>query len=146
MRSEVPDGDLAMIIERAVTEKLERIEAKRYATTGAPRKALTTTDASPSSRHIPAAIRRAVHERDGNRCRYVDAKGRRCSGTIRLEFHHRRPFGLGGDHDPQNIALMCRIHNQYLAECDYGKSAMTRHRRSGKGGGTTRTPDSRPVG
>ena len=40
MRSEVPDGDLSLIIEQAVTEKLERLEAKRYATTTAPRKAL----------------------------------------------------------------------------------------------------------
>ena len=37
MRSEVPDGDLATIIERAVTEKLERLEARRYAKTSAPR-------------------------------------------------------------------------------------------------------------
>ena len=40
MRSEVPDGDLAAIIERAVTEKLERLEARRYAQTRAPRKGL----------------------------------------------------------------------------------------------------------
>ena len=31
MRSKVPDGDLAAIIEEAVTEKLERLEARRFA-------------------------------------------------------------------------------------------------------------------
>ena len=31
LRSEVPDGDLASIIEQAVTEKLERLEARRFA-------------------------------------------------------------------------------------------------------------------
>jgi len=77
MRSEVPDGDLATIIEKAVTEKLERLEARRYATTSAPRKELGDTDTSPTSRHIPAAARRAVRERDGNRCGYVDERGRR---------------------------------------------------------------------
>jgi hypothetical protein len=60
MRSQVPDGDLGAIIEAAVTEKLERLEARRFATTGRPRKDLSTTDTSPSSRRIPAAVRRAV--------------------------------------------------------------------------------------
>jgi predicted DNA-binding transcriptional regulator YafY len=75
MRSQVPDGDLAAVIEQAVTEKLERLEARRFARTSAPRSVLSETDTSPSSRHIPAAVRRAVRERDGNRCRYVDVSG-----------------------------------------------------------------------
>jgi 5-methylcytosine-specific restriction endonuclease McrA len=130
MRSQVPDGDLAVLIERAVTEKLERLEARRFAKAQAPRTTLSETDASPSSRHIPAAVRRAVRERDGHRCRYVDEQGRRCSERGRLEFHHRHPFGLGGDHRPQNVCLMCRAHNAYLAEHDYGRDAMARHRRA----------------
>ena len=64
MRSSVPDGDLATIIEEAVTEKLERLEAKRFAKTKAPRKSLEETSTSPSSRYIPAAVKRAVCERD----------------------------------------------------------------------------------
>jgi len=43
MRSEVPDGDLATIIEQAVTLKLERLEARRFARTKAPRKGLSET-------------------------------------------------------------------------------------------------------
>ena len=130
MRSQVPDGDLAAIIEQAVTEKLQRLEARRFATTTAPRRRLMGTDSSPSSRHIPAAIRRAVHERDGNRCRYVDERGRRCAARDRLEFHHRHPFGVGGDHSLQNICLLCHEHNRYLAEHDYGKLAIGRNRPS----------------
>ena len=124
MRSQVPDGDLGAIIEAAVTEKLERLEARRFAATTRPRKDLSTTDTSPFSRRIPAAVRRAVHERDGGRCRYVDASGRRCSERHRLEYHHLHPFGLGGDHRPENIRLMCAQHNAYLAEHDYGRQAM----------------------
>ena len=131
MRSQVPDGDLAAIIEQAVTEKLERLEARRFATTRAPRKGLSETDSSPSSRHIPAPVRRAVCERDGNRCRYVDEQGRRCPERNRLEYHHRIPFGFGGDHSPRNISLACRAHNTYLAEHDYGREAMAEHRRPG---------------
>jgi len=130
MRSQVPDGDLGTIIEAAVTEKLERLEARRFAATTRPRKDLSTTDTSPSSRRIPAAVRRAVHERDGGRCRYVDASGRRCDERHHLEYHHIHPFGLGGDHRPGNIRLMCAQHNAYLANHDYGRGAMARLRRS----------------
>jgi hypothetical protein len=129
MRPQVPDGDLAAIIEKAVTEKLERLESRRFAKTSAPRKSLSKTDVSSSSRHVPAAVRRAVHERDGNRCRYVDGQGRRCPERGRLEYHHRHPFALGGDRSLKNVALLCHVHNQYLAEHDYGRAAMARYRR-----------------
>jgi len=140
MRAKVPDGDLAAIIDEAVTEKLERLEARRFAETKAPRAMLSETDTSPSSRHIPAAVRRIVAERDGMRYRYVDEQGRRCTERHRLEFHHRRPFGFGGDHRPENIRLLCRAHNQLLAEQDYGREAMPRYRRSGARGSEARMP------
>jgi hypothetical protein len=130
MRSKVPDGDLAAIIEQAVTEKLERLEARRFAATKTPRKGLSETDTSASSRHIPASVRRAVQARDGMRCGYVDEQGRRCTERDRLEFHHRRPFGLGGDHSPENVSLACREHNRLFAEHDYGLGAMATYRRS----------------
>jgi 5-methylcytosine-specific restriction endonuclease McrA len=132
MRSSVPDGDLGKIIDLAVTEKLERLEAKRFAKTRAPRRHLAETDTTPKSRHIPAAVRRAVEKRDGSRCTFRDGRGRRCSKRGDLEFHHRKPFGLGGDHSPNNLCLMCRVHNDLLAEHDYGKEVMARHRRAGK--------------
>jgi 5-methylcytosine-specific restriction endonuclease McrA len=129
MRSKVPDGDLGAIIERAVAEKLARLEARRFARTSRPRKDVAATDTAPSSRRIPAAVRRAVHERDAGRCCYVGGSGRRCTEQDRLEYHHRRPFGQGGNHNPENIGLACRAHNLYLAEHDYGRKAMARHRR-----------------
>jgi hypothetical protein len=138
MRSEIPDGDPAAVLERAVTEKLERLEARKFAKTAAPRKTAPRTDAdlrrvcargsAPiASRYIPAAVRRAVHERDGDRCRFVDEQGRRCSERHRLEFHHRHPFGMGGDHVLGNISLLCPTHNRSLAEHDYGEAAVRRH-------------------
>ena len=53
LRSEVPDGDLAAIIEKAVTEKLERLEARRFGRTSSPRKNPARRSPDPSSRHIP---------------------------------------------------------------------------------------------
>jgi hypothetical protein len=129
MRSSVPDGDLAKIIDIAVSEKLERLEAKRFARTKAPRKSLAETDTTPKSRYIPAPVRRAVHARDGGQCTYRDALGRRCIRRGDVEFHHRAPFGRGGPHSPRVVALMCKTHNLLLAEQDYGKGKMARYRR-----------------
>jgi hypothetical protein len=140
MRSSVPDGDLAAIVEAAVTEKLERLEARRFARTKAPRKGLAESETSPTSRHVPAAIRRAVYERDGGRCRFVDEQGRRCTARDGLEYHHRHPFALGGDHSPAGVSLLCRTHNQYLAAIDYGRRAMSAHRGSSAGPSSLQRP------
>jgi len=131
MRSSVPDGDLAAIVEQAVTEKLQRLEARRFARTETPRRTLSESETSPTTRQIPAAVKRAVYERDGGRCRYEDEQGRRCTARQGLEFHHRRPFGHGGDHSVANISLACKCHNGYLAEVDHGREAIARHRRAG---------------
>ena len=143
MRASVPDGDLAAIIDQAVSEKLARLEARRFAQARKPRKALSETDTSPRTRQIPAAVKRAVYERDGGRCRYLDGQGHRCTERARLEFHHRHPFGFGGDHSVQNVALACQRHNGLMAEVDYGRKAMALHR--GESGGALRdTPSLSP--
>jgi 5-methylcytosine-specific restriction endonuclease McrA len=125
MSSPVAGGDLASIIEEAVSEKLERLEARRFGRTNQPGKNLRDTETAPTSRHVPAAVRRAVLERDGMRCRYVNDAGHRCSARSRLEFHHRHPFGRGGDHAPANISLLCKAHNAYLAGQDYGRAGTS---------------------
>jgi hypothetical protein len=128
----ISGGDLAAVIEAAVTEKLERLEARRYAQTKAPRKTLAETDTSPRSRNIPAAVRRAVYERDGGRCTFVDAQGRRCTERHRLEYHHHgRAWARGGDHSVGNVRLVCFRHHEYLADVEYGRAWMARCRRSG---------------
>lgn len=130
MRSSVPDGDLAQIIDIAITEKLERIELKRFGRTREPLKTLAETDTTPTSRHIPAAVRRAVHARDGGRCACCDKNGRRCARRHDLEFHHKKHFARGGDHSPSNVTLVCTMHNTLMADLDYGKDVVERFRAS----------------
>jgi 5-methylcytosine-specific restriction endonuclease McrA len=65
-------------------------------------------------------------ERDGSRCRFVDEHGHRCSERSTLEFHHVYPFAMGGDHNLDNIQLLCPQHNRLLAEHDYGRAAIRR--------------------
>ncbi|MCB0387142.1 MAG: HNH endonuclease, partial [Bdellovibrionales bacterium] len=39
-----------------------------------------------------------------------------CNSQYMLEIDHRFPFSLGGAHTPENLRLLCRVHNQYRAE------------------------------
>lgn len=125
----IPGTDLEALIEQAVTEKLERVEARRFARTKAPRKRLTEAETQPGPRYIPAPVRPAVYERDGGRCTFVDDQRRRCNERSYLELHHRIPHGHGGARSPENLTLRCKAHNLYQAELDYGKAAMARFRR-----------------
>jgi hypothetical protein len=84
-----------------------------------------TDQASKSaSRHIPDAIRRAVYERDGGRCTFVDEHGRRCPETGALEIDHVEGFAETGTHEIDKLRLLCRAHNQREAEKRYGRAFM----------------------
>ena len=126
----MPGVDLAAIMEAAVTEKLERLEAKRYGKTKKPRKSLDEADTSPGVRGISAPVRRFVWERDSGQCTYETKDGRRCPAREGLEFDHDEPYGVGGDRSAKNIRLRCTTHNRYTAELYYGKDKMDRYRRS----------------
>jgi hypothetical protein len=84
-------------------------------------------------RHIPAAVRRAVFERDGNQCTYVAATGMRCPETHRLEFHHVMPFAAGGEHRASNLTLLCGAHNALAAEEDFGRELVEEKKRARRG-------------
>jgi len=130
MLSSVPDGDLAQLLETAVTEALRRREARRFAKTNTPGKTLADVDtAASSSRYIPAPVRRISHTSEEGRCGFVSSGARRCRSLHRLEFHHVVPWARGGDRSPDNIRLMCRTHNAHLAAKDYGEVVMARFRR-----------------
>ena len=126
----MPGNDLASIVEAAVSEKIERIEAKRFGKTRKPRKSLEDADTSPGVRAISAPVRRFVWERDGGQCTYRSGNGRRCPAREGLESHHEDPYGLGGDRSANNIRLLCKQHNDYMAERVYGKEKMDQFRRS----------------
>jgi 5-methylcytosine-specific restriction endonuclease McrA len=71
------------------------------------------------SRHIPAAVKRAVWRRDAGRCAFVGDAGR-CTETGCLEYHHVVPFAEGGTAVVSNIELRCRAHNAHEAERWFG--------------------------
>jgi len=133
MRHQVPDGDLGKILARAVKTLLERVRRQKFAETSTPRPARTpTTSNETPSRHIPAAIRSAISQRDGGRCTYVSSSGRRCDSREFLEFDHIEAWGKTRAHSIDGITLRCRAHNQQRARIDFGEPHMARFlRRSG---------------
>ena len=85
----------------------------------------TPTDPPPPhphrrSRHVPAATRAAVFERDGHRCRYVAGDGTRCAATRDLQIDHVRPFASGGSHEAENLRVLCARHNRRVGEQVFG--------------------------
>jgi 5-methylcytosine-specific restriction endonuclease McrA len=86
---------------------------------------------SLGSRHVPAAVRRAVWTRDGGRCAFVSANGRRCTARGFIEFHHTAPYAAGGEATADNIELRCRAHNLYEGALDFGP-AVRRHATSAR--------------
>ena len=136
----VPNRDPAEILDRALTELIVRLERAKLGArrpNGARRRAPDrSSDASsvadeigrmpdaPStslalfpasgaaSRHVPAAVRRAVWARDQGRCAFHSPPGR-CAETSRLKLHHLVPFAAGGPTTVANLALRCRAHNGF---------------------------------
>lgn len=140
LRHRVPDGDLAKIFQMAlktlVTQvKKERFAVGRRARGAAPEGGLT--DSPPpatESRHVPEAMKRAVYQRDGGRCAFTDAQGRRCEETGGLEIDHVDGFARTHRHDVDALRLLCRAHNQHAADTMYGSAFMEAAReRAGPG-------------
>jgi 5-methylcytosine-specific restriction endonuclease McrA len=117
LRHTIPDGDIAALIDRALTLLLADLERRRCAATPAPRAA--SRAGTIRGRHIPAAVRRQVWQRDQGRCAFVGTSGR-CRETGFLEFHHVEPYAGGGPATVENIQLRCRAHNQYEAARFFG--------------------------
>ena len=123
LRREIPDGDPAVIFDRALTLLLADVEKNKLAATAKPRPPRAM---APGSRTIPAHVRRAVARRDDGRCAFVAAGGGRCNERTYLEFHHVHPYAQGGEATVENIALRCREHNAYEAEVVFGRRVPPR--------------------
>ena len=133
LRHQIPDGDLEQIFDRALEALLGQLRKRKLAATDRPRETQHRASGAPpnplpSSRHTPAAVRRAVWARDGGRCAFVSTDGRQCAEGGFVEFHHVVPYAHGGPASVDNIELRCRAHNGYEAEGHFGRWGTTRVR------------------
>jgi hypothetical protein len=118
LRHAVPTGDVAQVIDRALTLLIEDQRRKKIGVTDRPRASRGTR---PGSRTVAATVRRTAWGLDEGRCSFVSEGGRRCDARAFIEFDHMVPHGLGGEGTVENIRLLCRAHNAFESERFYGR-------------------------
>jgi hypothetical protein len=114
----IPSGDEAAVLDRALTLLLEDLARKKFAETSAPR---PPRAGKTHTRHVAAAVKRAVWMRDLGRCAFVGKTGHRCDERRFVEFHHVDPHALGGEASVDFISLRCRRHNDYEGRLYFGR-------------------------
>lgn len=112
LRHSIPSGDAAHIVGTALKALLRDVERRRLADVHRPRASGLQIS---HTRHVPAAVKRAVWTRDKAQCAFMGTEGR-CSERAFLELHHVIPFARGGPATVENLQLRCRAHNSYEAE------------------------------
>lgn len=118
LRHRNPSGDLGPIVERAVDLLLEQLMKERFGASSSPRQRKVTSE------RVTNATRRAVLERDGARCTWLDEHGQRCPAQGWLELDHRTPRGRGGGSGADNVRVLCRNHDRLAAERAYGRETI----------------------
>jgi hypothetical protein len=117
-------GDLAAVLHEAVRCGLEKHGKRRGAVEPRRARAAPSDEVASDPAAIPAVVRRAVWKRDGGRCTFVSADGRRCGSTWKLELDHVQAAALGGPPTLANLRLRCRPHNLLHAEETFGRAHM----------------------
>ncbi len=78
-------------------------------------------------RYIPKHLRQSILERDGGRCSFVSESGVRCCSHAGLQIDHIVPFAKGGKTDPSNLRTLCKSHNLFMAEAEFGREKVYFH-------------------
>ncbi|HWA72816.1 MAG TPA: hypothetical protein VG937_10795 [Polyangiaceae bacterium] len=113
-----PQRDLARVVEAALDLLLDQLSKSH----GSSARAASPT--TQTGRHLNRATKRAVIQRDGERCSYTSDSGRRCEARAFLEYDHRQPSAKGGNSQVENVRLLCRAHNRLAAEREYGRDKI----------------------
>jgi 5-methylcytosine-specific restriction endonuclease McrA len=134
LSSKYPNGiDYETLFDELTDVFLERKDPERRAK----RKkatAKTGADRAANTRYVPQHVKDKVWTRDGGKCAYVEAGGKRCNSTYNLQFdHYPVPFGRGGPSTVNNLRLLCAKHNRYTAKDVYGEVRRTVLRPAGIG-------------
>lgn len=117
LRHVSPDGDIGLLVERALSLQARELRRAKLKETIKPRRPSLREH---NTRYIPPSVQREVLKRDGAQCAFVGRLGR-CESRTFLEFHHVKPFADGGEATAENIELRCRAHNQLESRLHMGR-------------------------
>jgi hypothetical protein len=138
----IPGATTEQVLEAAVDLLLEK-QARARGQVKRPRANLPTatptltpaptlTEPPPHRRAgpratIPAAVRRAVWQRDGGRCQWPLDGGGCCGSTHRLELDHIVPWADWGGETEANLRVTCAAHNRLAARQEFGERCVDRY-------------------
>ncbi len=105
-------ADMAEIQEQAMADYVDKRKSQCHKQVKNPQTSPRPCDAD----RVSSQSKREVYQRDGGRCSFVGTAGHRCSSTYQLEYDHKTPRAHGGASDAGNLRLLCRVHNQFMAE------------------------------
>jgi hypothetical protein len=140
----IPNATIEQVLQAAVRLLLERqakargqVKRPRAIPNQSPQEAappleLISTEPPPPRRPgpreaIPAAVRRAVWERDQGRCTWPLDGGGCCGSTHRLELDHIKPWARDGEPSVANLRVVCASHNALAARQAFGARWMVRY-------------------
>jgi hypothetical protein len=146
----IPSGDVAAVLERALDLALEQIQKQRFAKTDKPCRSRpahgpTVKRSSAHREHIPNATQREIAMRDGLQCTFVSDGGCRCTARAFLQIHHEQPWAKGGSPHPENLRLLCAVHNRLLAERDFGAAHVAERLEARRGESGRLSKEQRPA-
>ena len=129
LRHRIPSGNLVAVVDRALELAIQHVEKRKFGSTASPRKPGRTR---ANSCHIPAHVRRAVRERDGDQCTFVSESGsaaRRAIASSTTTSFRSRVAVL-----PPSRTSGCDAgrNNQFEAERAFGAGFMEAKRSSAR--------------
>jgi multidrug efflux pump subunit AcrA (membrane-fusion protein) len=71
------------------------------------------------TRYIAINVKRRLLAKADYQCQFVSHEGKRCCQKTALQVDHIHAFSRGGSNDPENLQILCPLHNRrkYEREC-----------------------------
>ena len=111
------DASLAAAVAAAARTYLRRRDPVAKARRAQERR---TFKVAPLRKPIKAESRHEAVARDGGRCSFVGADGKRCDSDRWLHLHHVVPVAKGGTDDPTNLVCLCSEHHALVHQTSFG--------------------------
>jgi HNH endonuclease len=107
-RGEVIEKILEEFVEKHDPLKIAERAEKRKTQAPAARQAYKNGRRTPT----PRPIAHAVIKKAQAQCTHYDSQGNRCPNRRFLHLHHIEPVSRGGQHDLNNISVLCSSHHR----------------------------------
>ena len=121
-RNNMNYAELIEVMADMTTKKLEKPPKRASAQKlFAPQVSQKLSQPRTAARRPGKNLQFAIRTRDENQCAYTDPiTQRRCGSRYRLEYDHIVAHALGGETTTDNLRLLCRAHNHFMAVKTFG--------------------------